>query len=92
MCAGCALQEDSGPSLEELIERAQQEQGRLLEANDVLQRRVRLALDFRNKGRPAVQRDMSRLDGAATRYRAALRQWIEALEERDAVEAHYQVW
>lgn len=42
-----------------------------------------MALDFRNKGRPPVNRDLSRLDGAATRYRAALRQWIEILEERD---------
>eukprot|EP00198_Chlamydomonas_reinhardtii_P008090 XP_001697427.1 flagellar associated protein [Chlamydomonas reinhardtii] len=63
---------------------------RLLEANDALQRRARMALDFRNKGRPPVNRDLSRLDGAATRYRAALRQWIEILEERDSVEAHYQ--
>lgn len=82
-------EEDLGPSIEELIERAQHEQARLLEANDALQRRARLALDFRNKGRPPVARDMSRLDGAATRYRAALRQWIEILEERDNVEAHY---
>ena len=58
-------------------------QTRLLEANDALQRRARMALDFRNKGRPPVNRDLSRLDGAATRYRAALRQWIEILEERD---------
>ena len=49
----------------------------------MLQRRVRLALDYRNRGRPAINRDMSRLDGASTRYRAALRQWIEVLEERD---------
>ena len=30
---------------------------------------VRMALDFRNKGRPQVNRDLSRLDGASTRYR-----------------------
>ncbi|GFR41474.1 hypothetical protein Agub_g2164 [Astrephomene gubernaculifera] len=83
-------EEDLGPSIEELIARAQQEQARLMEANDSLQRRARMALDFRNKGRPPVNRDLSRLDGAATRYRAALRQWIEILEERDSVESHYQ--
>ncbi|GIL43579.1 hypothetical protein Vafri_1283 [Volvox africanus] len=83
-------EEDLGPSIEELIARAQQEQARLMEANDALQRRARMALDFRNKGRPPVNRDLSRLDGAATRYRAALRQWIEILEERDSVESHYQ--
>lgn len=35
---------------------------------------VRLALDFRNKGRPTVNRDMSKLDGVATRYRSSLKQ------------------
>ncbi|KAG2440320.1 hypothetical protein HXX76_004427 [Chlamydomonas incerta] len=90
MLAEAEEEDDLGPSIEELIERAQMEQTRLLEANDALQRRARMALDFRNKGRPPVNRDLSRLDGAATRYRAALRQWIEILEERDSVEAHYQ--
>lgn len=51
---------------------------------------VRLALNFRNKGRPTVNRDMSRLDGVATRYRSSLKQWVDTLEDRDRVESHYQ--
>jgi hypothetical protein len=59
----------------------------------MLHKKARIALDFRNKGRPAVNRgaaDGSRLDGAAVRYRSMLKQWVETLEERDRVEAHYQ--
>ena len=51
---------------------------------------VRMVLDFRNKGRPTVNRDMSKLDGVATRYRSSLKQWVDTLEERDRVEGHYQ--
>uniref|UniRef100_A0A7S3R505 CCDC113/CCDC96 coiled-coil domain-containing protein n=1 Tax=Dunaliella tertiolecta TaxID=3047 RepID=A0A7S3R505_DUNTE len=83
-------EQDFGPSVEELIDRAQQEQMRLQEANEALQKNVRLALDFRNRGRPAVNRDTSKLDGVTTRYRSQLKQWVDALEERDRVEGHYQ--
>jgi hypothetical protein len=38
---------------------------------------VRLALDTKNKGRPSVARDMSRLDGVSTRYRSSLKQWVD---------------
>jgi len=47
-------------------------------------RKVRLALDFRNRGRPAVNRDTSRLDGVATRYRSQLKQWVDALVRASA--------
>jgi histone deacetylase 6 len=47
-------------------------------------------LDTKNKGRPSVARDMSRLDGVSTRYRSALKQWVDTLEDRDRVESHYQ--
>eukprot|EP00798_Chlamydomonas_sp_ICE-L_P012314 gene12314-15480_t len=83
-------EEDLGPTVEELVERAQYEQQRLVEGNEQLQKKVRIALDFRNKGRPAVNRDLARLDGVSTRYKSALKVWIETLEERDRVEAHYQ--
>mmetsp|Transcript_23724 Transcript_23724/g.52066 ORF Transcript_23724/g.52066 Transcript_23724/m.52066 type:complete len:532 (-) Transcript_23724:212-1807(-) len=83
-------EEDLGPTVEELIERAQQEQQRLVEQNEMLQKRVRMALDMRNKGRPQVNRDMSRLDGVSTRYRSALKLWVDTLEDRDRVEGHYQ--
>ncbi|KAL6765251.1 flagellar associated protein [Haematococcus lacustris] len=79
-----------GPTVEELIERAQQEHNRLQENNDTLQKKVRLALDTKNKGRPSVARDMSRLDGVSMRYRSSLKQWVDTLEERDRIEAHYQ--
>lgn len=81
---------DMGPTVEELLDRGLQEQQRLLELNDMLQRRARLALDFRNKGRPPVSRDNAMLDGVVTRYRSALKLWVETLEERDRVEGHYQ--
>mmetsp|Transcript_11580 Transcript_11580/g.20867 ORF Transcript_11580/g.20867 Transcript_11580/m.20867 type:complete len:487 (-) Transcript_11580:445-1905(-) len=84
------LQQDTGPSVDVLIERAQMEQAQILQANEVLQRRVRQAIDARNKGRPSVNRDMSKLDGAATRYRSSLRQWTDILEDRDKVESHFQ--
>lgn len=83
-------EQDMGPTVEELIERGQQEQMRLQEVNEILQKRGRLALDFRNKGRPPVTRDSSMLDGVVTRYRSALKLWVDALEERDRVEGHYQ--
>lgn len=83
-------EEDLGPTVEELIERAQYEQQRLVEGNDLLQKKVRMALDFRNRGRPPVNRDTSRLDGVSTRYKSALKLWVETLEERDRVEGHYQ--
>ncbi len=65
-------EQDLGPTVEELIERGQQEQQRLVEVNEMLQKRARLALDFRNKGRPPVNRDLSRLDGVSTRYRCGV--------------------
>ncbi len=37
--------------------------------NEALQRRVRAALEARNKGRPAIHKDLSRLEGAETRYK-----------------------
>jgi histone deacetylase 6 len=46
-----------------------QEQAALLELNDALQRRARQVMEQRNKGRPAVNRELSRLDGADARYR-----------------------
>ncbi|MEW5309814.1 MAG: hypothetical protein WDW38_001669 [Sanguina aurantia] len=81
---------EMGPTIEELLERAQAEAQRLADGNEALQRKVRMALDFRNRGRPQVNRDLSRLDGASSRYKSSLKQWIEVLEERDAVESHYQ--
>jgi len=81
---------DLGPTVEELIDRAQAEQQRLQDVNEGLQKKVRLALDFRNKGRPMVNRDMSRLDGVGTRYRSSLKAWVDTLEDRDRVESHYQ--
>lgn len=81
---------DLGPTVEELIERARAEQQRLQDVNEGMQKKVRLALNFRNKGRPTVNRDMSRLDGVATRYRSSLKQWVDTLEDRDRVESHYQ--
>ena len=81
---------DMGPTVDELVDRGMQEQQRLLELNDMLQRRARLALDFRNKGRPPVSRDNAMLDGVITRYKSALKLWVETLEERDRVEGHYQ--
>ncbi len=38
-------------------------------ANEMLQRRLRVALDVRNKGRQHGARDLSRLDGADARFR-----------------------
>jgi hypothetical protein len=52
---------------------------------------ARLALDFRNKGRPVVSKDVARLDGVNVRYKSSLKQWVDTLEERDRVEGHYQV-
>jgi hypothetical protein len=46
-----------------------QEQAALLELNDALQRRARQVMEQRNKGRPAANRELSRLDGADARYR-----------------------
>jgi hypothetical protein len=46
-----------------------QEQAALLELNDALQRRARQVMEQRNKGRPAVNEELSRLDGADARYR-----------------------
>jgi hypothetical protein len=37
-----------------------------------------------------VNRDATRIDGVSTRYRTALRSWVELLEEQERVEAHYQ--
>eukprot|EP00877_Chromochloris_zofingiensis_P012618 jgi/Chrzof1/760/Cz01g27190.t1 len=82
-------EEDHGPSTEELIARGQQEQQLLLQHNDSLQKRARAVLEQRNKGRPAVNRDLSRLEGADARYRSALKQWCELQEERERVDAHY---
>lgn len=59
----------SGPSLEDLISRAQQEQRHLAEENAALQRRARAVLDERAKGRPQVAKDLAHLDGAEARYR-----------------------
>ncbi len=83
-------EEDLGPTVEELIERGQQEQIRLQELNEMLQKRARLVLDHRNKGRPPANRDLSMLDGVLTRYKSALKIWVDTLEERDRVEGHYQ--
>ncbi len=47
-------------------------------------------MDFRNKGRPVVNRDVTRLDGVNVRYKSSLKQWVEILEDRDRVESHYQ--
>jgi len=80
-----------GPTVEELVDRGRMEQGRLNELNETLQRKTRLALDLKNKGRPPANKDLARLDGVSTRYRSALKLWVDTLEERDRVEAHYQV-
>jgi hypothetical protein len=48
---------------------AQQEHQHLLEVNEQLQRRVRALLDQRARGRPALTKDLNRLDGAEARYR-----------------------
>ncbi|KAF8067334.1 Ccdc96 [Scenedesmus sp. PABB004] len=61
------------------------EHAALLEANDALQRRARCVLEARNKGRPPLGRDLSRLEGAEARYRAALKAWGELREERERV-------
>ena len=62
-------EEDYGPTVDELIDRGQQEQLRLQEMNEMLQKRARLVLDHRNKGRPPANRDLSMLDGVVTRYK-----------------------
>jgi hypothetical protein len=62
-------EQELGPTVEELIERGQKEQLRLQEMNEMLQKRARMALDLKNKGRPAVNRDLARLDGVTTRYK-----------------------
>lgn len=49
-----------------------QEHAALLELNDALHGRARQVLEQRNKGRPAVNRELSRLDGADARYR-----WVD---------------
>ena len=69
-------EEDYGPTVDELIERGQQEQLRLQELNEMLQKRARLVLDHRNKGRPPANRDLSMLDGVVTRYR-----WVGGRKE-----------
>jgi histone deacetylase 6 len=46
-----------------------QDQAALLDLSDALQRRARQVMEQRNKGRPAVNRELSRLDGADARYR-----------------------
>lgn len=61
--------QDLGPTVDELIDRGQQEQGRLQELNEMLQKKARMALDLKNKGRPPVNRDLARLDGVTTRYK-----------------------
>eukprot|EP00879_Flechtneria_rotunda_P019667 GHRR01020665.1.p1 GENE.GHRR01020665.1~~GHRR01020665.1.p1 ORF type:complete len:373 (+),score=152.65 GHRR01020665.1:60-1178(+) len=68
-----------------------QEQAALLELNEALQRPGRQVLEQRNRGRPAINRDLSRLDGADARYRSALKMWIDLQEEKERVTAHYQV-
>ncbi|KAF6260717.1 hypothetical protein COO60DRAFT_1683532 [Scenedesmus sp. NREL 46B-D3] len=78
------------PNMEEAIHSTQQEQAALQELNDALQRRARQVLEQRNKGRPAVNRELSRLDGADARYRSALKMWCELREERERVSAHFQ--
>ena len=40
--------------------------------NEALQKRARLVLDHRNKGRPPANRDLSMLDGVVTRYRCGV--------------------
>jgi len=62
-------EEEYGPTVDELIDRGQQEQLRLQELNEMLQKRARLVLDHRNKGRPPANRDLSMLDGVVNRYR-----------------------
>eukprot|EP00878_Enallax_costatus_P032172 GHUV01035284.1.p1 GENE.GHUV01035284.1~~GHUV01035284.1.p1 ORF type:complete len:447 (+),score=170.33 GHUV01035284.1:36-1376(+) len=83
--------DDFKPNLEDVIQGAHQEQAALVELNEVLQRKARQVLEQRNKGRPAVNRDLSRLDGADARYRSALKMWTELREERERVTAHNQV-
>lgn len=46
-------------------------------------------LDQRAKGRRQDLRDLSKLDGAEARYRAALKQWPDLVAEKEKTEAHY---
>lgn len=68
---GCTSQEQQPEeaSPENLLALAREEQADLLAANEMLQRRLRVALDVRNKGRQHGARDFSRLDGADARFR-----------------------
>lgn len=45
-----------------------------MEVNEGLQQRAHQVMEQRNKGRPPINRDLSRLDGADTRYRCAVGQ------------------
>jgi hypothetical protein len=72
-CAACHVQahQPEEPSPENLLALAREEQADLLAVNEMLQRRLRVAVDVRNKGRQHGARDFSRLDGADARFRCA---------------------
>eukprot|EP00775_Hariotina_reticulata_P011309 gene11309-11459_t len=84
-------EDGEGPSIEQAVQMAQQEQAGLLELNEVLQRKARQVLEQRNKGRVVISKDLSQLDGAEARYRSALKLWCDLREERERVSVHYQV-
>lgn len=67
--AAAQEQQEAEASPEQLLLLARAEQQQLAAANESLQRRLRHALDVRNKGRQHGTRDMSRLDGADARFR-----------------------
>jgi hypothetical protein len=62
-------QQDAEPGTKQLLELANAERARLAETNEALQRRLRLAMDTRNRGRQHAAKDFSRLDGADARFR-----------------------
>ncbi|GMH35723.1 hypothetical protein BSKO_03591 [Bryopsis sp. KO-2023] len=75
---------------EEQLDGAAEEHRRLKETNDSLSRRVREIIDQRAKGRQQDLRDITKLDGAESRYRAALKQWPEIVAEKERTENHFQ--
>ena len=68
----------------------------LQEMNEALQKRARLVLDHRNKGRPPANRDLSMLDGVVTRYRCVVWgvhiAWSEQLLGTRDTAMLYRVW
>jgi hypothetical protein len=64
-------QQEAQPGPEQLLQLAHAERLQLAAANEALQRRLRVALDVRNRGRQHGAKDFSRLDGADARFRCA---------------------